>query len=92
MTAVHLAPIVRDFLALGSNIHITSEGRIDCSQGMPREWAISGPGAARIDLVTRRYLAASDRPGEVARIERMVRRLGKPMPSGFIVLTQATPA
>ncbi|WP_298691777.1 hypothetical protein [uncultured Sphingomonas sp.] len=92
MTGLRLAPIIRDFLAIGSNIHITPEGRLDCSQGMPREWATNGPGAARIDLVTRSYLTASDRPGEGPRIERMVRRLGRRMPSGFIVLERAIAA
>ena len=86
MSAIRLAPIIRDFLAIGSNIHITPEGRLDCSQGMPREWATNGPGAARIEAATRRYLDAADRPATALRIERMVRRLGKPMPSGFVML------
>lgn len=92
MTALRLAPIIRDFLAIGSNIHIEPGGRLSCNQSMPREWATGGPGAARIDLVTRRYLAAADHPSEAPRIKRMVRRLGRRMPSGFIVLERTIAA
>ena len=89
---IALRRAIRDFLAIGSNIHIRPDGGLSYSGGMPAGW---GNGSARsnwIENCTRSYLAILDLPGMSARIERIVRRRGQRQPSGFIVLERATAA